>query len=444
MDLGRRLAKWVAYGCFTLSAAAGAQPTFSRDVVPVLQRRCQTCHRPGQAGPMSFLTYESTRPWAKAIKAAVLQKKMPPWFADPNAGHFLNDPSLTQAEIDTLVRWADGGAPEGNAKDAPAPVQWPQGWLIQPEVVVKGPSYNVPAHPPNNVVEWVNVTVPTGFTRDTWITSVEIKPEHPEVTHHMCIAFVPHKPDVQYFTPAWNPKQRGDDGSALPDKGPTFTTVPVEDCYVPGNPAIDYRPLHAAKLVPAGSDIFMSLHYTPNGKDVLDHVRIGFTVAKEPPQRRYVSLGAASTRDPKKFAIPPGDPNWAGPPAVVTFGESVELVFMLPHMHARGKDMTYTVEYPDGRKEVVLNVPRYDFNWQLGYQTSVKIPAGSRLRVDAHFDNSANNPFNPNPNRTVYYGEMTWEEMMLGFFSVTIDPKSDPSKILVRQPAAPAVAANQH
>jgi hypothetical protein len=387
---------------------------------------------------MSFLTYESTRPWAKAIKEAVVLRKMPPWFAEPASGHFLNDPSLKPAELELLARWADTGATAGDPKDAPAPVKWPEGWRIQPDVIVKGPTYDVPANPKNNVVEWIVYTIPTGFTKDTWITSVEIKPEFPEVTHHMCVAFEPHKADAQYFVPKWNPKERDEDGSALPTKGKTFSGgSSAEDCYVPGYPAIDYRGLHAAKLVPAGYDIVMNLHYTPNGKALTDHVQIGFTVAKEPPKRRYISLGASSTSDPKLFAIPPGDPNWKAPTAEVTFAHDAELVFMLPHMHSRGKDMMYTLEFPDGRKQVILNVPKYDFNWQLGYETSIEVPKGTKLRVDAHFDNSVNNKANPNPKRTVYYGEMTWEEMMLGFFSVVVDPSVEPKEILVRKSKAP-------
>jgi hypothetical protein len=425
--LFRLTAAAIAFGAAAFAAAA--PPTFTKDVLPILQKNCQTCHRPGQAGPMSFLTYESTRPWAKAIKEAVRTKKMPPWFAQPGVGHFLNDPSLAPAELDLIARWADGGAPQGNAKDAPPPVQWPEGWRIQPDVVVEGSTYDVPAAPKNNVVEWLTVKVPTGFTQDTWITSVEIRPEHPEVTHHMCVAFVRHRPETKYYDVQWKDKPRDDQGSALPS-GETFSGAQVEDCYVPGNPAVDFRPLHAAKLVPAGSDINLSLHYTPNGKAVTDHVRIGFTVAKEPTGRRYLSLAASSPFSPKDFAIPPRAANWQAPAGVVTFTQDAELVYMMPHMHARGKDFTYTLEYPDGRKEVVLNVPRYDFNWQLGYQTAIKVPKGTKLRVEAHFDNSPNNAANPNPDRTVYYGEMTWEEMMVGFFSVVVDPATDPRKVV--------------
>ena len=169
----------------------------------------------------------------------------------------------------------------------------------------------------------------------------------------------------------------------------------------------------------------MNLHYTPNGMAVTDHVKIGLTVAKEAPTRRYVSLFVTAPQDPKLFAIPAGDGNWPSPPGEAVFLQDAELVFMFPHMHYRGKDMTYTLEYPDGRKEVVLSVPHYDFNWQLGYQTSIKVPKGTKLHVDAHFDNSVNNKFNPNPNRNVYYGEMTWEEMMFGFFGVVVDKDQD-------------------
>jgi len=169
----------------TVTLAADAPVTFHKDVEPILQRNCQTCHRPGQVAPMSFLTYQNVRPWAKAMKAAVVSRKMPPWFADPQHGPYLNDRSLKQNDIDTIAQWADAGAPEGDAKDAPVAVTWPQGWAIKPDVIVDGPVTDVPASPKNNVVEWITVIMPTGFTKDTWVTSVQIKPEFPAVTHHI-------------------------------------------------------------------------------------------------------------------------------------------------------------------------------------------------------------------------------------------------------------------
>jgi hypothetical protein len=428
-----------------MAANESAPVTFNKDVMPILQKNCQTCHRPGQIAPMSFLSYKETRPWAKAMKTAVALRKMPPWFADPQFGSFTNNHSLKPSDIETIAKWADSGAAEGDQKDLPPGVNWPEGWQVQPDIIVQGPVTEVPAHPKNDVIEWLSVTVPTGFTKDTWVTSVQIKPEHPAVAHHICMGFNPHNPDVKYFDPIWQDKQRDEDGSAIPSKGPTFDPAAppgrfrsmAEDCYLPGNLVADYRAFHAAKLVKAGSDITLNLHYTPNGTALTDHVQIGFTVTNDPPQRRYVSLSTTAPTDSAHFAIPPNEGNWPSPPADVTFDRDVELVFMMPHMHFRGKDMTYTLIYQDGRKEIVLNVPHYDFNWQIGYNTSVKVPKGTKLHVDAHFDNSPNNKFNPNPNKTVYYGEMTWEEMMFPFFGVVVEKDADPNKILTGQGSVP-------
>ena len=428
------------------AAVAAEQPvTFHKDVEPILQRNCQTCHRPGQVAPMSFLTFKDVRPWAKAMKAAVVTRKMPPWFADPRYGPYLNDHALRQSEIDTIVQWADSGASEGDIKDAPLPVEWPADWLIKPDIVVDGPTTDVPASTKNNVVEWITVIMPSGFTKDTWVSSVQIKPEFPAVTHHICISYIPHNPKYKYGVAYWTDKARDEEGSALPDKGPTFLGAGIrrssdgdptpppggaEDCYLPGNFAADYRLVNAAKLIPAGSDITFGLHYTPNGKPVIDHVKVGFTIVDKPPSRRYVSFLTTSPTDPKRFAIPPNDPNWQSSPAEVTFLRDAELVYLMPHMHFRGKDMTYILEYPDGRKQTILEVPHYDFNWQLGYYTSIKVPKGAILHVDAHFDNSVNNKFNPNPNKTVYYGSMTWEEMMNPFYGVVVDANTDPRTIV--------------
>jgi len=443
----------LAMGVAGVAADPSSPVTFTKDVLPVLQKNCQSCHRPGQVAPMSFLTYQSTRPWAKAMKAAVTTRKMPPWNADPHYGPYLNDRSLQQNEIDTIAQWADSGALEGDSKDAPHPVQWAEGWMIQPDIVINGPVTDVAAHPKNNVIEWTTVIIPTGFTKDTWVTSVQIKPEFPAVTHHICTGYVPHQAGVKYGLGVWMDKPRDEEGSAIPEKGSTFAALPqdvnrldadaaailresalpgggAQDCYLPGNVAADYRVLNAAKLIRAGSDIVFVVHYNPNGTAVTDHVKIAFTVAKEPPQRRYVSLLISSPFDPKQFAIPPNDPNWESPHAEATFQQDAELVYMMPHMHVRGKDQTWTLEYPDGRKQVVLNVPRYDFNWQIGYNAAIRVPKGTKLRVDAHFDNSPNNKFNPNPNKTVYFGQMTWEEMMTPFFGVVVNGDAEESKLI--------------
>jgi len=417
--------------------------TFNRDVLPILQKNCQSCHRPGQIAPMSFLAYNDTRPWAKAMKSAVITKKMPPWFADPKFGHFANDRSLKAADIDIISRWADGGALEGNPKDAPDAVRWPRdGFEIEPDIVVNGPEFTVPAKPKNDVIEWMYVTVPSGVTEDTWITSMEVRPSEPSVTHHICVYFKPHTPDVVYNKPIWTDKQREDDGSAVPAAAgingrglPISVTAGsngIEGCYVPGQYTQDYRTHRAAKLFKAGTDIVFQMHYTPNGKVTVDRPRIGFTVAKQPPERVYVSLGMSAPSDAKSFAIPPNNGNWESPPAEATFLEDAEFVWMFPHMHVRGKDMTYKLIFPDGKTETILSVPKYDFNWQLGYDLArpIAVPKGTRLVVTAHFDNSVNNKFNPDPNRTVYYGDMTWEEMMFPFFSVIVDKNVNPRRVI--------------
>jgi hypothetical protein len=439
----RSLYRIAVIGILTGTAFAADSPTFHKNVEPLLQKSCQSCHRPGEAAPMSFLSYESTRPWAKAMKSAVVTRKMPPWFADAQYGHFTNDRSLKQADIDTIARWADSGAPEGDPKDSPAPVKWPaDGWEIQPDIVVNGPEFAVPGKPRANVIEWTYITVPSGLKEDTWVTSMEIRPSEPSVTHHICVYIKSHTGDTQYNTPVWADRPRdekgvapaeaaGANGRGLPKSLLAGTNGP-EGCYVPGQYTQDYRLFHAAKLIRAGSDLIFQVHYTPNGKDVVDRSRLGFTVAKAPAPRTYVTIGTSAPSDAKHFAIPPNNPNWESPPMEAEFLVDVELVNMFPHMHVRGKDMTYQLTYPDGRTETILSVPHYDFNWQLGYDVAqpIKIPKGTRMKVTAHFDNSANNKFNPDPNQTVYYGDMTWEEMMFPFFSVTVDPGVNTGKVI--------------
>ena len=438
------LAGVVCAGCaMSADSSAVAPVTFNKEVLPILQRNCQTCHRPGNIAPMSFVTYEGTRPWAKAIKAAVALRKMPPWFADPQFSHFSNDRSLKQSEIDTLVKWADSGALQGDAKDAPPPVQWPEnGWTTKPDIVLNGVPYTVPAAPSNNVIEWMTLVTPTGFTKDTWVTSIEIKPSELAVTRHICVSFVPHKPDAVYniFFEAGveaAPAERrleiptaGAKGREAPKRVRNDTVGIGYTCYVPGRALSDFRPFHAAMLIPAGSDVNWTIHYTPNGTELTDRPQVGFTVPDSEPKRLLIeSFGGT---DPSKFAIPPNDGNYAPTPAEITFLEDAELVWMSPHMHLRGKDMMYKLVFPDGKEQVVLNVPHYDFNWQLGYNLDqpIKVPKGSKLVVVGHYDNSANNKFNPDPGRTVYQGNMTWEEMFAPFFTITVDKSVDPAKAL--------------
>jgi hypothetical protein len=400
---------------------------------------------------MSLLTYESARPWAKAIKNAVLQRKMPPWFASPQYGHFTNDKSLKQADLDTVAKWVDSGAPEGDPKEAPVPLHFADGgWMIQPDLIVEGPTYNVPA---KGIVEWQWIPVPGNFTKDTWVTSVEVMTEQPSVTHHICLSFRPHSSDIKYGVPVFNKPniERDAEGVEIRKPGSPFAQQQggtqqqqgivgggIEECYEPGRGPAEFKPYNAAKLIPAGTDIWINLHYTPNGNAVTDHIKVGFTLAKEPPKRRYLALSGSSTQDRDKFAIPPGNPNWEAPAAEFTFAADVELVGLMPHMHVRGKTATFYLDYPDGRSEIILDVPKYDFNWQQWYDTSIKVKKGTKLRVIAHYDNSPNNRFNPDPTKTVYYGDQTWEEMHFPSLGVVVDDLTiDQRKVLARPAVRP-------
>jgi hypothetical protein len=449
-------------------AAVADQPptvTFTQDVLPILQKNCQSCHRPGQVAPMSLLTYQEARPWARAIKNAVTLKKMPPWFADPGSGHFTNDRSLSQRDIDTLAKWAEAGAVEGDPHAAPPPIEWPRdGWTIQPEVVMELPPHEVPA---KGVLEWELIAFPAPFSGDTWLTSMEILPGDASVVHHICFSFEKHKPSTVYNRYEWVHVPR--DGAGNPTPGNTgFDELPNmltasrnvgssevslrpghpslkqtnDFCFIPGNSVDDYRAWHAGKLVPAGSDIIFSLHYTATGKPTVDRTRIGFTVAKTPPEKKFVVQGAgedtpviaptaastravfASTYNPD-FAIPPNDGDYLAPPMEIVFLKKVELVRLRPHAHVRGKSAQYKVRFPDGREEILLNVPHYDFNWQLAYGLSVNLPEGSRMRIEFRYDNSAGNKNNPDPSRWVYQGFQSWEEMMAPNLGFLVDRDAD-------------------
>jgi hypothetical protein len=389
------------------SAATNTSVTFYKDVLPVLQKDCQSCHRPGEAAPMSFLSYDSTRPWAKAIKSAVISKKMPPWFADPHFGKFSNDRTLGQPEIDTLVAWADNGAPAGNASEGPKPVEWVEGWRIgKPDMVIKMPAaFPVPA---KGTIDYQYVIIPSGFTEAKFVQQAEARPGDPSVVHHI-LAFIrePGNPWLKGAPTgvAFVPEDHGGGGAGDMLAG-----------YAPGTLPNVLRP-GQAKLMPAGSDIVLQIHYTASGKATTDLSEVGLIFSKDKPTERVLTL-AAATQD---FAIPPGDANYRVD-AKLKLEDEATLINMVPHMHFRGKDFVYRVTYPSGEKETLLSVPNYDFNWQLEYDLAQPklLPKGTLIECTAHYDNSSNNKFNPDPTKEVHYGEQTWEEMMFGFFDVAV------------------------
>lgn len=400
--------------------------TFNKDVLPILQNNCQGCHRPGEAAPMSFLDYKSTRPWAKAIKAAVATKKMPPWYADPHFGKFSNARLLTTEQIAKLTVWADTGAPEGNPADAPAPVRWVDGWNIgDPQKVFTMPEkFPIPAQ---GTVEYQYVVLPTGFTQDMWIQRAEVRPGNRALVHHV-IAFVrppgskwlaDAEPGVA-FVPGRSKRSRNSEGG---DGGMTGVELLVG--YAPGLQPQVAEP-GKAKFVKAGSDIVLQLHYTANGTPGDDQTKIGLIFAPETPKQRLLTVNATNA----KFIIPAGDPNYEVKSSI-TLQDDTELVWLMPHMHLRGKDFVYRAVYPTGEEQTLLSVPHYDFNWQLAYQPEkpIVLPKGTRIDCTAHFDNSANNPANPDPKKEVRWGDQSWEEMMIGWFDIAIDAKADPISI---------------
>jgi hypothetical protein len=405
----------IAFVCSAAAfAAPDTAPTFNKEVLPILQKHCQDCHRPGEAAPMALINYKDARPWAKSIKQAVLTKKMPPWFADPSVGHFTNDRSLSQSEIDTLVAWVDGGVKEGDPKDAPAPRTFVEGWNIgKPDLVLQMPkAFEVP---PSGTIEYQYVIIPTGLKEDKWVSRIEVRPEARANMHHV-IAYV-REPGSKWladepigvtFVP-----NRGEGGGAMGIGG-----------YVPGAAFAPPSTPHRAQLIKAGSDIVMQLHYTANGKPAEDRTKIGMIFANQPPTEKVSSSMALQFR----FAIPPGDPNYKVEASTV-IPQDCDLISMMPHAHVRGKSFEYRITRPNGETETVLRVPKYDFNWQLTYFPAkpIHLPKGTKLEVTAYYDNSPNNPYNPDPTKEVHWGEQTWQEMMIGYFSVVVtDPQKQP------------------
>jgi hypothetical protein len=410
--------------------AAPAPVTFNKDVLPILQNRCQDCHRPGEVAPMSFLTYKETRPWAKAIKSAILTKKMPPWFMDQGIGHFKNERRLSTEEIDTITAWVDAGAPEGNAKDKPAPVTFATGWSIgKPDIVVEFPSdVQLPA---TGLIDQSNLLVKVNFPKDIWVKAAEVRPGNPRAVHHMKAwvrppgsAWMKDVPEGTLVVPERG--QFGFGGGAAPE---------ILAKYNPGVNAQEFTTGGAAKFIAAGSDIIFECHYTSTGKPETDRTRVGIVLADAPPQKRFVTTTGVNN---SRFVIPAHAANYEVK-AESTLVADAELAWVQPHMHLRAKDYELRAYYPSGESQLLMK-GKFDFNWQLGYdfEKPVLLPKGTRLESIAHFDNSENNPYNPNPNIDVKYGPQTTDEMAVSFMGFIIDVHADPAKLMasrVRQVA---------
>lgn len=414
-----------------VTCAAPASVTFHKNVEPVLQQHCQSCHRRGEIGPMSLLTYQDTRKWAAAIKEAVALKKMPPWFADTSAHQtYRDDNSLSPAEAQTIKDWVNSGAPEGNAKDAPAPQKFVDGWNIgQPDMIVEMPeSYQIPA---TGTVEYTYIIMPTNFKQDMWVRAAEIRPGNRSTLHHAILftrtpgsKWLAQYPTGVPFVPDARPgtRHRSSDGDRTAEGSLADEWIVA---YVPGQRPWNL-PEDTGFLIKAGSDFVLQLHYTPKGKAVADRTKVGLVFSKTPPARRAYIAGVSNS----KIEIPPGDANYQAE-ASLTFASDAKLLSVSPHMHLRGKAMTMSAVYPTGEGETLFDVPHYDFNWQQMYEFAIPktMPAGTQLRLTAVYDNSLNNPANPDPTATVHWGDQSYEEMMLGVFAVQIDPLADLDKL---------------
>ena len=402
-----------------LASGESGGPTFYKDVLPLLEQHCQTCHRPGEIAPMPLLTYQQVRPYARAIREVVLQRKMPPWFADPAVGRFENDPSLTTSEIESIARWADGGAPAGNPSDAPPAHRWPDAWnMAEPDSVLTMPTpVQIPA---SGDVEYTYEIVHTQFKTDKWVQSSEIRPSSREHVHHAVVYIRP--PQSNWLRDA--PVGRPFSASSLRDerlkRQAKWTDSDVLLVYAPGSSPDQWRD-GMAKLVPAGSDLVFQMHYTTNGHPAEDRTSIGLAFSHVPVSQRVLTLQLTNDH----FVIPPGVDNYR----VEVHGSlpnNATLLSFFPHMHLRGKRFEYNILHPDGSAETLLRV-NYNFFWQLSYKLLYprELSAGTRLQAVAWFDNSRNNPHNPDPDSAVRWGEQTSDEMMVGFFDVAVPAGTD-------------------
>lgn len=362
--------------------------TYASHIAKIIQSRCQNCHRDNTAAPFSLLTYEDARNWSEMIKETVLTRRMPPWNADPRFGKFENALHMSPKEISILTSWIDAGMPKGDEEQIPANPEYSDGWQIgEPDHVFQMPTtYKVKA---SGTVAYQYFVTPTNFDKDVWIQAAEARPGNWKAVHHIIV----------YHRPKGSPQTRRLEslGGFAPGEEPTMF------------------PKGVGIKLPAGNELVWQLHYTPTGKPELDRSEFAVKFCPEPP--KHVARQDAALNF--SFRIPPA----ASRHQVVakrTIKSDSELLALMPHMHVRGKDFKYQAKFPDGTERTLLSVPFYDFNWQHEYRFAdpVYLPKGTVIECTAHFDNSQDNPANPEPTKWVTWGDQTWEEMMIGFYTL--------------------------
>ncbi|MEX0675937.1 MAG: redoxin domain-containing protein [Pirellulales bacterium] len=376
---------------------ANSDVTYSKHIAKIFNSNCVYCHREGQIAPFPLTTFEESVGWAEMVREVVNEQRMPPWHADPGYGHFTNDARLSEQEIALINRWVDNGAPPGEAKDLPEPPKFAEGWQIpKPDLVIymAEESYDVPA---TGTVEYQRFIVDPGWTEDKWIKAMECKPGSASVVHHIIVYLVPSG-----VTPTGQAGRLR--SNWLGAFAPGFRPQVLDDSL--------------GRYVQKGSKLLFEIHYTPNGTAQKDRSYVGFKFADPKLVKKEVAVQNAGNFT---FKIPPGDPNYEVESEFI-FRQKALLLSVSPHMHLRGKDFRYDLVFPDGKTETVLWVPRYDFGWQTTYmlETPRELPRGTKLHCVAHFDNSADNNSNPDPSIEVAFGEQSWEEMMFGWFEMSL------------------------
>ena len=395
---------------------SAAIPTFSKEVAPILFKNCAACHRPGDIAPMSLLTYESARPWAKSIREQVAAGNMPPWHASQPHGVFSNDRRLNEKDKDTLIRWADGGAPKGDPQDLPPAPKFAEGWEIgTPDAVISMPKEFEVAE--SGTIAYQFFEAPTNFTEDKWVQAIEVRPGARSVVHHVLVFC--REPGARRG-PAFTQVEPKIPGVAAQRELPGSLIATM----APGTNAMIYKP-GTAMRIKAGATFAFQVHYTANGTAARDRTSVGLIFAKRPPQQEIRNSAFVNPL----FVIPPGADNQQVDSAI-QFTEDSHIWALFPHTHLRGKSWEYRLVYPDGRAEVVLSVPKYDFNWQTYYLFSkpIAVPKGTRLEATARYDNSVANKWNPDPKATVRWGPQTWEEMQYSGITYSVDePQHEPA-----------------
>ena len=427
----------------TFASIALATPNFTKDVAPIFYKNCVGCHRPGEIAPMSLLDYQSARPWGKAIRAAVLTGKMPPWFADPRYGEFANDARLTKQEIETIKGWVDGGSVEGDPRDLPTAPKFVEGWRLgPPDVVIDiGQSFQVP--PGRDLYK--DFTVPTNFTEGRWIRAAQVLPGDRKLVHHAHVYVLSSErvPAPEVATKSTAGMLAGfaevQDGlSRVRDDAPVINDACAGNqglpnlagfeegslaTLLPGKPPDVFDVFgdgSTAKYIPPGAKLRFQIHYAKVAQADSDRTRIGLYLAPKPPEK---PLKRVDLRN-RFFVIPAGAANHEVKRCYDVEQDKL-LIAITPHMHYRGKDATYELLHADGRRETLLAVPRYSFDWQLQYRfkTPVLMEKGSRMVVTFHYDNSPSNPANPDPGKAIRWGDRSEDEMMVTW-TETLDASS--------------------